>query len=117
MTNRSFLLTLAIIFAAAAHVGAQDAATDTKAVVRRAAVATFQGFAKEPAARKYPPEDWEYVGEEGKFTPEQVRAIKTFERLMISKRSATSLEKIEVANAFGSENFETFRKNFIRNAF
>ena len=117
MTNRSFLLTLAIIFAAAAHVGAQDAATDTKAVVRRAAVATFQAFAKEPVARKYPPEDWEYVGEEGRFTPEQVRAIKSFEHLMISKRAATSLEKIEVANAFGSENFETFRKNFVRNAF
>ena len=46
--------------------------------VRDAAAKLFESLGKESEARKYSEEERPYVGEEGRLTPEQVAALKTF---------------------------------------
>ena len=81
--------------------------------VRDAAAKLFESLGKESEARKYSEEERPYVGEEGRLTPEQVAALKTFvDPALESPRRDLGADEIQaVAQAYDLSEDDVALKN------
>ena len=81
--------------------------------VRDSAAKLFESLGKEPETRKYSEEERPYVGEEGRLTPEQIAALKTFvdPALETPRRDLNADEIKTVAQAFDLSEDDVALKN------